>query len=82
VGLSEFSRRQAALKQELVFALLAVHGLAFSILTPPKRVSLLKLTFNQNVTVKLANPAIEQSYRIHFRCPHNFANAKAEVQKS
>ncbi len=26
VGLSEFSRRQAALKQELVFALLAVDG--------------------------------------------------------
>jgi hypothetical protein len=52
VGLSEFSRRQAALRQELVFALLAVDGLAFNVLTPPKAFSLPAIYALSNVFVK------------------------------
>jgi len=40
VGLSKFSRRQGGAQQGLVFAFLAVDGLALSVLTPPKGVSL------------------------------------------
>jgi hypothetical protein len=36
VGLSEFSRRQAALKQELVFACWPLTAVALNVLTPSK----------------------------------------------
>ena len=73
VGLSKFSRRQAALKQELVFALLAVDGLRLQCPHPTEGVSL-PGTLQSRKCARQANKAHRHasfnSLKITFRVDH------------
>jgi len=61
VGLSEFSRRQAALKQELVFALLAVDGHRLQCPHPTEGVSLPRTLRSTAELVKQSSPSFAQN---------------------